>query len=231
MPHLGAQVVEHVRPDQRGDSVYVYYDLTGCQPGDSFFVSLFVSLNGGASYQGPKEMVAGDVGPGQVGGQDKCIRWAAQQEIGRLSVAEIRFKVEVRQTHSLDPDVLAALTGSFVKVEGGTFVMGDLFGDGLDGDEYLDTITVSTFWLGANEVTWASFSAFCGATGRALPEETGWGTGPHPIVNVSWYDAVAFCNWLSRTTGLTPVYTIEGEVVTADWQANGYRLPTEAEWE
>ncbi|RMG57219.1 MAG: sulfatase-modifying factor protein, partial [Bacteroidetes bacterium] len=67
--------------------------------------------------------------------------------------------------------------------------------------------------------------------GRALPEETGWGTGPHPIVNVSWYDAVAFCNWLSRTTGLTPVYTIEGEVVTADWQANGYRLPTEAEWE
>jgi formylglycine-generating enzyme required for sulfatase activity len=53
--------------------------------------------------------------------------------------------------------------------------------------------------------------------------------GPdQPIVGVSWYEAVAFCNWLSRREGLTPAYDDEGR---ADLSASGYRLPTEMEWE
>ena len=55
--------------------------------------------------------------------------------------------------------------------------------------------------------------------------------GKHPIVGINWNNAVAYCNWLSKKRGLTPVYTINGESVTTNWQANGYRLPTEAEWE
>ncbi len=42
---------------------------------------------------------------------------------------------------------------------------------------------------------------------------------------------MAYCNWLSEQHGYRPVYTINGAAVTADWSANGYRLPTEAEWE
>ena len=52
-----------------------------------------------------------------------------------------------------------------------------------------------------------------------------------PVEQVSWVDCVEFCNKLSRKEGLTPAYKIDGETVIWNKKANGYRLPTEAEWE
>jgi len=52
-----------------------------------------------------------------------------------------------------------------------------------------------------------------------------------PVENISWIDAIEFCNRLSKREGLTPAYTIEDNAVIWNREANGYRLPTGAEWE
>ncbi|WP_040684523.1 formylglycine-generating enzyme family protein [Nocardiopsis halotolerans] len=62
------------------------------------------------------------------------------------------------------------------------------------------------------------------------------GAGPRaPVTEVSWRDAIRFCNLLSRVEGLAPCYSVgddpDGSDVVCDWRAGGYRLPSEAEWE
>ena len=51
-----------------------------------------------------------------------------------------------------------------------------------------------------------------------------------PVKNISWLDAMAYCNARSEQEGFTPVYTIDGSSVSWNRSANGYRLPIEAEW-
>ena len=70
------------------------------------------------------------------------------------------------------------------------------------------------------------------ATGDGKDKVAGQSTRQHPVENVSWLDAVKFCNKLSELEGRKPFYEIDGETVRVpDWKAPGYRLPTEAEWE
>ena len=120
---------------------------------------------------------------------------------------------------------------NMVFIQGGSFEMGDTFGDGRDSEKPVHTVTVSDFYLAIHETTFDEFDVFCESTGREKPGDEDWGRGRRPVINVSWNDAVAYCNWLSRQEQLQEVYTIRGNNVTANWNANGYRLPTEAEWE
>jgi len=109
-----------------------------------------------------------------------------------------------------------------VLVKGGTFEM---------GDKPTHTVTLDDFFMAKHPLTFAEYDAFCKATGRELSSDIGWGRGNRPVIKVNWFDAVEYCNWRSEQEKLKQVYTLSQEAVTADWNANGYRLPTEAEWE
>jgi sulfatase modifying factor 1 len=142
--------------------------------------------------------------------------------------------------------VLAVTTSpGFAPIPAGAFTMGDA----LDGDSQAPThtVNVSAFYMAQNLVTKADWDTVrTWATSNGYPDlAAGEGKASnHPVQTISWFDIVKWCNARSQQEGLTPVYytndaqtmvykTGDVNVTNAQvkWAANGYRLPTEAEWE
>ena len=114
----------------------------------------------------------------------------------------------------------------FVWIEGGTFRMGSPETENWRiEDETPHEVTVSGFWMSPYETTQAEYERLMGNNPSSFKGEN------LPVESVSWLDAVRFCNAMSQEAGLTPAYEIDGETVTWNRGADGYRLPTEAEWE
>ena len=108
-----------------------------------------------------------------------------------------------------------------VLVEGGTFTMGSPRTERLRGkDETSHEVTVNDFYAAPYEVTQKEYKA---VMGKNPSRHKG---SDKPVENVTWYDAVNFCNKLSKKNHLKPVYKVKGRTVTWNRNANGYRLLT-----
>ncbi|XZG71645.1 SUMF1/EgtB/PvdO family nonheme iron enzyme [Chitinibacteraceae bacterium HSL-7] len=134
----------------------------------------------------------------------------------------------------------------FVKVAGGTFIMGATVRGNVNyPNEFpVHPVTLSPFWLSKTEVTYRQFDRYTLATGQALLSSldaggVDFGRGELPAVNVSWVAAVRYINWLNAQKGWPASYDEasgalldrNGQPTTDVTQVIGYRLPTEAEWE
>ena len=120
----------------------------------------------------------------------------------------------------------SAVEDGFVWIAGGSYRMGSPETENwrID-DEIQHEVTVSGFWMSPYEVTQEEYEHLMGVNPSNFQGEN------LPVENVSWLDAVRFCNAMSAEAGLSPAYVINGETVTWIRSADGYRLPTEAEWE
>ncbi len=116
-----------------------------------------------------------------------------------------------------------------------------------DADAANISVITQAYRMSAHEITRAQFLAVMGTD----PSQTIYSSGTiDPVQRANWYHAIAFCNKLSIAEGLTPVYSVatvsdwaglayasiptsantDWNAATANWEANGYRLPTETEW-
>ncbi|MCB2205904.1 SUMF1/EgtB/PvdO family nonheme iron enzyme [bacterium] len=113
-----------------------------------------------------------------------------------------------------------------VLIPPGGFLMGDGNGNGSPVERPVHEVTLTeSFYMSTHEITQ-----------RAWIEVMGYNPSSHqrdmfPVSNISWLEALAYCNKRSEAEGLQPCYTITGDSAECDFDASGYRLPTEAEWE
>jgi sulfatase modifying factor 1 len=133
-------------------------------------------------------------------------------------------------------------------IPAGWYLIGDVADTNVNGDTAPTNVYVSAFYMDTNLVSYGQWqSVFSYATSHGY-SFTNSGSAKatnqllQPVETVDWYDTVKWCNARSQQAGLTPVYFTdpgftqiytngETDAVYANWQASGYRLPTEAEWE
>lgn len=111
-----------------------------------------------------------------------------------------------------------------VRVEGGTFLQGSAETQ-YAANERVHSVKLSPFFIAETETTQKLWTSIMGSNPAKFRGDD------KPVEYVSWLDTIRFCNELSLRDGLEPAYTIEGSTATWNRAANGYRLPTEAEWE
>lgn len=221
--------------------VDITYDLNQPQ-GLPCTVAVEVSQDGGATWLTAPLTLTGAVGTAVTPDLGKLVTWNAGTDWPAQRFTTTRVRVTADD-----------LQGNMVLIPAGTFAMGDSKDEGWPEELPVHTVTVSAFSLWKTELTYAQWQevyAWNQSGSHGYDFDVGAGkAGNHPVQMVSWYDAVKWCNARSRMDGLTPCYYTDAGFTTelktgylnfegtdylavfVNWSANGYRLPTEAEWE
>ena len=235
-----APIVSNVTAVQRTDGskiVDIYYDLFDAN-NDLCTISLQLSTNGGSTFApfiNPANL-SGDLGLGIANGTSKHIIWNAFAD--NVDYDANQYVVRVTANDNTIAD-------NFAYVPSGTFLMGDTHGGGNANESPVHNVNLNSFLISKYEVTQSEWQAIMGSN-----PANSFGIGPdYPVYHISWYSMIKYCNLRSIAENLTPCYTINGSTdpatwgsvpttnnttwnaVICNWNASGYRLPTEAEWE
>ena len=222
------------RQDYLSRKVIVRYDLEG-ELKEGQRVELSLSPDDGATSL-PVVSVSGDIGESVKPGVGKQIVWDGVKDWKGGVFGRMLFIVEVREVakESWDHE-------GFSRIPEGWFGMGGN-AKSYDAPQNLVGVYVRPFWMQSTEVTfgqWKVVREWGKEHGYTdLPQGVGKGDD-HPVVMVTWLDAVKWCNAASERTGRKPCYEASGAVlrigrannITCNWQSDGFRLPTTAEWE
>jgi formylglycine-generating enzyme required for sulfatase activity len=234
-------VVSNVRAAQLAGTknVEILYDVSDAD-GGTLTIGVEMSGDGGATYTIPATALSGHVGPGVAPGLSRRIVWNAGADWNQQHVPNARARVTAFDGTTPVPPP------GMVYIPAGTFQMGDNL-DGQTESMPVHTVTTNAYFMDRYEVTgvlWETVRTWALANGYSIGN-VGYRGASHPVQSVIWFDAVKWCNARSRKEGLTPVYyTDDGQTIEyksvenwqitnaqVKWAANGYRLPTEAEWE
>jgi len=149
----------------------------------------------------------------------------------------------MRQGQSVIAQIISPVPKNMVLIPGGTFIMGSHTDEPKRNNERegpQHQVTISSFYIAKYPVTQSEFQAVNGVNPSHFKGDN------LPVENINLYEAIEYCNLLSQKEGLTPAYTIDKStsdpdnriaddsikwLVTWNRNTNGYRLPTEAEWE
>lgn len=220
--------VSNIRATQRAGTklIDIYYDVTDPE-NDPLTVAIQIYDNTTAI---PTYTVTGDVGSGVTAGANKHIVWNAGQDWNRRLSTKGKARVLVDDLSITSPSAtMAFVPGGFGMPTGSSY---EIYTSGF----YMDKLEVS-------KALWDSVYQWAITNGYAFDNPGTAYDSTHPINGISWYDAVKWCNARSQKDGLTPcyytnaartdVYKSGQEVLDnnwVSWEANGYRLPTTAEW-
>lgn len=199
-------VIRNIQIQNESGSIRIIYDLDD-NGGSNFQIFITASIDGGRTYDINPVSITGEVGENIGPGSGKEILWNASIDLPGVPIENIKIRLNANNGYRQLTYIVGNDNAIMVLIPAGEFQMGS---ENKDDEMPIHTVYIDDFYMDVHEVTNAQYQEFLNATGHEPPEywnDPKFNAPDQPVVGVTWYDAVAYCQWA------------------------GKRLPTEAEWE